>query len=403
MGQATDDAYSDRMANYSLFSAAALYFYDCLLMLSTEKDGVWKDFETSVASLTFLVNRYGWFAFMVTEVSITMRWDSWTTNIVSCYVLLYIDFVFGLVSRFANQYILVLRIYAIYGRRRGILAICLVPVLARTAVLLVECLKILYVDTGPGLSRCGLGTSDLVGWYDVVIKPLIAQGAISALTLAFDALVFLLTVAKTYNAAREAHQFGATKSGLFELILRDGTIYYLIVLLVGSLDTTSTFPDAVMTSLVTPYFNMLPSLLTSRLFLNLKSYTKTKPGFTTISRSIPSLAFAGAGGQQQHDRILGNIGAPLRTWFDDDDDEVELEESAADELSGAAPCDEETGGREVEIVPVVYGTQGTIEIVSMAVEGHSTGLQKRTEEDSANMKANVEHDLEAEIQVTPRV
>lgn len=97
----------------------------------------------------------------------------------------------------------------------------------------------------------------------------------------------------------------------------------------------------------------LPSLLTSRLFLNLKSYTKTKPGFTTISRSIPSLAFAGAGGQQQHDRILGNIGAPLRTWFDDDDDEVELEESAADELSGAAPCDEETGGREVEIVPVV--------------------------------------------------
>lgn len=63
---------------------SALYFYDCLLMLSTEKDGVWKDFETSVASLTFLVNRYGWFAFMVTEVSIGMRWESWTTNIVRC-------------------------------------------------------------------------------------------------------------------------------------------------------------------------------------------------------------------------------------------------------------------------------------------------------------------------------
>lgn len=100
------------------------------------------------------------------------------------------------------------------------------------------------------------------------------------------------------------------------------------------------------------YFR-LPSILANRLFLNLKSYTKPEPGLTTVSRSIPGLAFAGQQ-RQQHDRFLGNIGAPLRTWFDDeDDDEIELEESAADETIEAALCDEETGGREVEMVPVV--------------------------------------------------
>lgn len=101
-----------------------------------------------------------------------------------------------------------------------------------------------------------------------------------------------------------------------------------------------------------PLYFRLPSLLANRLFLNLKSYGKPEPGLSTVSRSIPGLAFAGQ--QQQHDRFLGNIGAPLRTWFDDDDDdEVELDESPADGISKEAPCDEETGGREVEMVPVV--------------------------------------------------
>lgn len=56
----------------------------------------------------------------------------------------------------------------------------------------------------------------------MVINPLTAQQAVCVLVLAFDAVVFILTVAKTYKAAKEAHQFGETESSLFEFILRDG-------------------------------------------------------------------------------------------------------------------------------------------------------------------------------------
>lgn len=142
-----------------------------------EMHTVWKNFDASVATLTFLVNRYGWIAYKVTDVAAYVGPEPWlsiTRCVFTCPKLLHTwvyteDFPMTQLFRldvyqlriwvgvdlrqsmyvwnctpFCNtaqlQYaldIFVLRIYAIYGRSRSILAVCLVLVIARLTILLV--------------------------------------------------------------------------------------------------------------------------------------------------------------------------------------------------------------------------------------------------------------------------
>ncbi|KAJ3924492.1 MAG: hypothetical protein NXY57DRAFT_969760 [Lentinula lateritia] len=72
---------------------------------------------------------------------------------------------------------------------------------------------------------------------------------------------------------------------------------------------------------VTPFFNVLPNLLISRLMLNLRTYSE--PGNTTISQGqqthVSSLNFAS-------NQMLGNIGAPLDGGSSNEEAEEEEEE-----------------------------------------------------------------------------
>ncbi|KAJ3858840.1 hypothetical protein EV359DRAFT_87139 [Lentinula novae-zelandiae] len=76
---------------------------------------------------------------------------------------------------------------------------------------------------------------------------------------------------------------------------------------------------------ITPFFDILPNILISRLMLNLRTYSE--PGNTSISQGqqtrVSSLNFAS-------NQMLGNIGAPLdgRSFNEEEEEEedrVEIE------------------------------------------------------------------------------
>lgn len=53
-------------------------------------------------------------------------------------------------------------------------------------------------------------------------------------------------------------------------------------------------------------------MLTNRLYLNLKTWNDPRPGFSGHTHDLPALNFADR-------RVLGRIGAPVRTMHEDED------------------------------------------------------------------------------------
>ncbi|KAJ3924499.1 MAG: hypothetical protein NXY57DRAFT_969746 [Lentinula lateritia] len=80
---------------------------------------------------------------------------------------------------------------------------------------------------------------------------------------------------------------------------------------------------------VTPFFDILPIILISRLMLNLHTYSE--PGNTTISQGqqtrVSSLNFAS-------NQMLGNIGAPLDGRSFNEEEEVEEERVEIEAIGG---------------------------------------------------------------------
>ncbi|KAJ3899759.1 hypothetical protein F5879DRAFT_1005019 [Lentinula edodes] len=150
--------------------------------------------------------------------------------------------------------------------------------------------------------------------------------AIPLLALGYDIFIFILTAIKTVQHSLEMQRLN--QSSITQIIIRDGTLYFLLMLVVaiilaifsvvslksGNLNNLKEF--------VTPFFDILPNILISRLMLNLRTYSE--PGNTTISQGqqtrVSSLNFAS-------NQMLGNIGAPLdgRSFNEEEEERVEIE------------------------------------------------------------------------------
>ncbi|KAJ3804597.1 hypothetical protein F5876DRAFT_70496 [Lentinula aff. lateritia] len=116
-------------------------------------------------------------------------------------------------------------------------------------------------------------------------------------------------------------------SSITQTIIRDGTLYFLIPQ--GIIKNFEEF--------VTPFFDILPNILISRLMLNLRTYSE--PENSTISQGqqthVSSLNFAS-------NQMLGNIGAPLDGGsFNEEEEEeerVEIEAIGGQHDRSAGDC-----------------------------------------------------------------
>jgi len=143
-----------------------------------------------------------------------------------------------------------------------------------------------------------------------------------------------------------------------------GIVYYIIVLGIAIIETViSTSVSAKFTSQLsavsTPFFNILPNMLVSRLVLNIKTYSHEPESAPTLQNPVSTVVFA-------RNRILGNIGAPLESrsfgWTDEDDEEQELADARSYEPTS------DTAGGVMTLVPVIYGDADREVIEMMPVE-----------------------------------
>ncbi|KIK50961.1 hypothetical protein GYMLUDRAFT_50870 [Collybiopsis luxurians FD-317 M1] len=157
------------------------------------------------------------------------------------------------------------------------------------------------------ISRCGYSETDV----DLTSR---VELGIPFITLALDVFIFGLTLRKTVHHAFAMRKIG--ESSVTQLILRDGSVYFLIMLVVGifatiaSLDllhTTSNVAGSFF-NLVTPFFSILPNILISRLVLNLRTFC-TSEELSRITHDSAGKQYSGL--QFATNSILGNIGAPL--------------------------------------------------------------------------------------------
>ncbi|KAI0086733.1 hypothetical protein BDY19DRAFT_995486 [Irpex rosettiformis] len=139
-----------------------------------------------------------------------------------------------------------------------------------------------------------------------------------------DILVLLVTWSKTAKSYYGARQL-RIKSPLATLLFRDGTFYFIVLLMLNVLQVVKTnIPSLFIMEVSSPFFEILPPLIVYRFILNLR---QVKPaGSSWVS-----------GNQSGSLRFVGNAGESLR--FGADEEPEEEEENAAERLAEAEEPD----------------------------------------------------------------
>ncbi|KAJ4465118.1 hypothetical protein C8R41DRAFT_871934 [Lentinula lateritia] len=185
----------------------------------------------------------------------------------------------------ATNALFALRVYAIYNKNRVILGITLVFIISKFGLDILSIVVKRSISTigsqYQDFSRCG-GTASNVNEF--------TQGVNQAY-ICNDFLIH----------AVQMHRLG--QPGITQVIIRDAFLYFLVITIKVTLKSGNSNNFS---GFVTPFFNILPNLLISRLMLNLRTYSES--GNTTTSEGqqthVSSLNFAS-------NQMLGNIGAPL--------------------------------------------------------------------------------------------
>lgn len=86
-------------------------------------------------------------------------------------------------------------------------------------------------------------------------------------------------------------------------------------------------------------------MLANRLYLNLRTWKAPRPGFSTSTHDLSNMDFV-------DDRILGRIGAPVRT-MDEDDELYDDSHSDEDSLEGLDHVDGHAQAQDTTMVPDV--------------------------------------------------
>lgn len=321
--------FSQLDVDYCNVAASVILFWDHILTSGDEVDHIWKRRFTGATAL-FLLNRYSTFIKTVlgyvtvfTSSPSTCRWSQYAYQVFDLIAL----FVFAAFSAF--------RVWAIWGRELRpflvVLPFCLVtPVLnlyrvTQATPIFDHSLPIPFGGCG---TDYGLPLSLYIMFSDIV----------RAIAIATDALVLIMTWIKTrsiYKAVRRVK----VGTGLSELLIRDGTLYFGSLLLFNVVDLIVNHTAANFNPV--NYFNdVVNCILISRFMLNLRAVNanpyERAVGTSTTARGVIQSNF------------FGDLGGPLVY-------------SSSDEESGAVyECSQFTELEEFEREngPLAVGLRG---------------------------------------------
>ncbi|GJE88865.1 hypothetical protein PsYK624_049520 [Phanerochaete sordida] len=146
-----------------------------------------------------------------------------------------------------------------------------------------------------------------------------------------DFLVLVLTWVKTFSQWRESRRLGLSKS-ITESLIRDGTIYFLLLLgvnLAQILTYNLTFAP------VNLLIAVMPSLLVSRFLLNLRQVAENPSPLTSDGIDTVALSQFSAPRFNVADSVFGNLGEPIGLG----EDSESFESSGPDTLQEAYEMD----------------------------------------------------------------
>ncbi|OCH84964.1 hypothetical protein OBBRIDRAFT_839315 [Obba rivulosa] len=298
-------------------ASGALVLYDHSTTLSKEARFIWGRKFNSV-TLLFHLNRWATFALAAAYILGAVNWMTLqiasrsgrlTTNINrSCMPVGILQLAADVILYFVWAAFSAIRIYAVSGGNAwlsaGVCALAAVPAClniyddAKTSFLL---LPLPLVGT-----MCVSG-SDLSQSEDLHRTSALTIAARTCL-IAADAIVLVVTWVKTYWTMRAARSSGS-KAPLADMLLRDGTLYFLVLLILNVLHIAGTATNVFVYT--TMFTTPISSIIISHFLMNLRE-TAAAPATTGVASDggrpsfvrtqLSDLRFAS---------FVGNMGAPL--------------------------------------------------------------------------------------------
>jgi len=301
--------------NYVIVGTTAMWAYDFLLTFGQEVSHIWTRNATGT-SILFVLNRYLFLFYNVVNVLQTFLPNPGN----SCNWIIDLSGILAAIVSGTSAGLLALRIFAIWNSAWGPFLLLLTLAVARIVLGLVRNFAYSTATTDDPLAGCS----------SVVVNDTLYTrfaAADNSLVLAFESIVFILTIIKTFSQVLQARRLQLA-NGLSYFLLRDGTIYYVPLLIetIAALVFTQVVIHGTNSTAVNDLqaftailFPKLQNMLVNRLVLSLRQANKTEMSVPALS----SMHFTA-------ENVFGNIGEPM-SQFDDDDDS----EDRTDALGGS--------------------------------------------------------------------
>lgn len=301
-----------RIADTAAFlelAASALYCYDYVLTFSQEVRCIWQR-RFSGASLLFVLNRY---AVLVNRLLRLIQLVSWSgfkrqQADVACRIVWRMSATCTILMYIAIAGFSALRMYAIYNKSRRVLAVVLVMGIVNPCVSIYYNTQLTYQAMPPPFRGCGQDSSFGNPSVDLVF---LVFGAVFSILL--EAIVLALTWSRTADILMLLRKM-QRKMGVTELLWRDGTVYFLVLITLTCLSMLSIRDD--MFNNIPALTDTLSSICIARFMLNLRAISLASGDRTstiTASLGLSDLKFASC-------PVAGNLGAPLAFAGSGDED-----------------------------------------------------------------------------------
>ncbi|KAJ6484474.1 hypothetical protein C8R47DRAFT_1131504 [Mycena vitilis] len=298
--------------SYIALVSLTILFYDYILTADEEIRTYWGT-RITWAGVLFYLNRYVSMAGNTVPIVVGSFWASDSPNKVqACRALQTYHQYFAIVAQIFVAALLIMRTYALYERSRRILIFT--TTVASTAAVVGAYILFSGKSSSKELSAVfvPVGCASGVDTYQSRRFGFAWMGM-----LVFDFVIFSLTAAKALAFSREQ------RGGLFMLLVRDGSLYFLVMVGSNCGNILSFFYAGPYTrGVATTFTNVISSVMISRLMLNLRShggsrrgkslrtgesttlYTDTSAPITTVDPYYPSVGgytdvFAGSVGESE--------------------------------------------------------------------------------------------------------
>jgi len=271
--------------HYYLLVSVVILCYDHVITFGQEVQLIWRQ-KFTFTTLLYVLNRY--FTELAYIPTILFLFNSpHGPHMQACSSFAHYPGSVSVVSQAVISAFLVMRSYALLRRQLWVLLVT-IPLsivsvgVTAWAIVQVETATIVFGDQ-----------MSCVPVRMVSINPFRASWLVHTL---FDTLVFAITVWKTYHWQKEQRRFGI-KSRLAELLLRDGSLYYVIMALVNLFNfLPSWFPSNEYFAATSGNKSEIPHALSvtllSRMILNLRQAAlddngENNPNLTQVTTHLP--------------------------------------------------------------------------------------------------------------------